>query len=77
MLKVFSDGKEVFSSPFRLIRPQRTLGQAKRNSRYVFRFELPRSLLPAAKSGHRVRVVVFRYGEASELTYAASYPWRT
>jgi hypothetical protein len=77
VLKVFVDGKQAFSSPFRLVRPQRTLGQAKRNSRYVFKFELPRSLLPAPGTGHRVRVFVFRYGKASELTYSASYPWRT
>jgi hypothetical protein len=77
VLKVFVDGKQAFSSPFRLVRPQRTLGQAKRNSRYVFKFELPRSLLPKPRSGHRVRVFVFRYGKASELSYAASYPWST
>jgi hypothetical protein len=76
VLKVFVDGKQAFSSPFGLIRPQRSLGQAAQNSRYVFAFELPRSLLPAPGSGHRVRVLVFRYGRASELRHAGPWPWR-
>jgi hypothetical protein len=76
VLKVFVDGKQAFSSPFGLIRPQRSLGQAAQNSRYVFAFQLPRSLLPAPGSAHRVRVLVFRYGKASELRYASPYPWR-
>jgi hypothetical protein len=76
VLKVFVDGKQAFSSPFGLIRPQRSLGQAAQNSRYAFAFELPRSLLPAPGTAHRVRVLVFRYGHASELRYARPYPWR-
>jgi hypothetical protein len=76
VLKVFVDGKQAFSSPFGLIRPQRSLGQAAQNSRYVFAFELPRSLLPAPGSAHRVRVLVFRYGKASELRYVGPWPWR-
>ena len=76
VLKVFVDGRQAFSSPFGLIRPQRSLGQAAQNSRYAFAFELPRSLLPAPGPVHRVRVLVFRYGKASELHDANPWPWR-
>jgi len=76
-VRVFVDRAQVYASKISLIQPHTMLGQTVAHQRYAFQFELPRSLLPAPGSGHRVRVFATRRGVASELRYTGRYPWRT
>ena len=56
------------------LKPHAILGQPELG-KTGFEFELPPSLLPAPKSGTRVRVFALRGRAASELRYDAAFPW--
>jgi hypothetical protein len=74
-LMVFADGEQIFASKASLVQPHSMLGQKAPKQRFAFRFELPRSLLPAPGPDHQVRVFAVLGRRSSELRYAGSYPW--
>jgi hypothetical protein len=76
-VRVFVDREQIYASKISLIQPHTMLGQVVAHQRYAFQFELPRSLLPAPGSAHRVRVLAVRRGVASEVRYTGHYPWHT
>jgi hypothetical protein len=73
-LVVFVDGKAIFAGAANDLRPLRFLDQGSLD-KSRFRFELPRSLLPAEGEDHQVRVFAIRGRVASELAYRGTYPW--
>jgi hypothetical protein len=73
-LVVFADGKAIFAGAANDLRPLRFLDKGSLD-KSRFRFELPRSLLPAEGQDHAVRVFAIRGRVASELAYRGTYPW--
>jgi hypothetical protein len=73
-LVVFADGKAIFAGAANDLRPLRFLDKGSLD-KSRFRFELPRSLLPAEGQDHSVRVFAIRARVASELAYSGTYPW--
>ncbi|MGH3103837.1 MAG: sulfatase-like hydrolase/transferase [Gaiellaceae bacterium] len=73
-LIVFTDDRAVYVARTANIKPHPILGQPALG-KSGFDFELPRALLPAGGSDHRVRVFAVRRGFASELRYVGAYPW--
>ena len=70
---VFADGREVFGAPTEQLLPHRIDHQS---GLFGFHFELPKGLLPAPGSGHRVQVLAIRRGVATELPRKPPWPWR-
>ena len=73
-LVVFSDDKAIFAGAANDLRPLRFLDKGSLD-KSRFRFELPRTLLPAEGQDHSVRVFAIRGRVASELAYRGAYPW--
>jgi len=73
-LVVFADGKAIFAGAANDLRPLRFLDKGSLD-KSRFRFELPRTLLPAEGQDHQVRVFAIRGRVASELAYRGAYPW--
>jgi hypothetical protein len=73
-LVVFADGKAIFAGAANDLRPLRFLDKGSLD-KSRFRFELPRTLLPAEGQDHSVRVFAIRGRVASELAYRGTYPW--
>jgi hypothetical protein len=73
-LVVFADGKGIFAGNANDLRPLRFLDKGSLD-KSRFRFELPRTLLPAEGNDHQVRVFAIRGRVASELAYRGAYPW--
>lgn len=73
-IAVFAGSSAVFVAPATGLKPGKLLGEAA-DGPFGYRFELPRSILPAAGSDVRLRVFAIRYGVASELHYDGHYPW--
>lgn len=73
-LVVFADGKAIFAGASNDLRPLRFLDKGSLD-KSRFRFELPRTLLPAEGQDHSVRVFAIRGRVASELAYSGTYPW--
>jgi hypothetical protein len=72
---VFAGDRAVYFGRAENLKPHAILGEPELG-KTGFEFELPPSLLPAPKSGTRVRVFALRGRAASELRYAAAFPWR-
>ena len=73
-LAVFVDGKAIFAGAASDLRPLRFIDKGSLD-KSRFRFELPRTLLPAEGQDHSVRVFAIRGRVASELAYRGAYPW--
>jgi hypothetical protein len=73
-LVVFVGARSVFVGRHDDLRPQSILGQ-RDLGKSGFTFELPPGLLPEPGGERTVRVFAIRDGIASELRYAAAYPW--
>jgi hypothetical protein len=73
-LVVFADSKAIFAGAANDLRPLRFLDKGSLD-KSRFRFELPRTLLPAEGQDHSVRVFAIRGRVASELAYRGAYPW--
>jgi hypothetical protein len=74
-LAVFVGARSVFVGRHDDLRPQSILGQ-RDLGKAGFTFELPPGLLPEPGGERTVRVFAIRGGVASELRYAAAYPWK-
>ena len=71
-IAVIADGKEVFASPTDQLLPHRIFPH---KGLFGFHFELPKGLLPAQGTGHRVRVFAIRDGVATQLRVKGAWPW--
>jgi hypothetical protein len=74
-LVVFVGQQAVYVGRAENLKPHAILGQPELG-KTGFEFELPPALLPAPGSPRRVRIFALRDRAASELRYAAGFPWR-
>lgn len=73
LIVLFAGGRAVYVTAPENVKPNSMLGQGDLG-RFGFEFELPRALFPTPPDGD-VRVFAIHGRLASELRYAAAYPW--